>query len=170
MHWLLLTIFLVNQPLMASETDESLTFRGKGTLSDGRGFTSRLIVTIGNRDEGLPLDYRLEFVDGDIEQLKIKLLPPAKDGEQHRGTVEKAGEIVGSWSGGPTTDAETMTIDFSYGDTDVVVVLKFRENRDEDSEDHALIPFVIRASVSKTTANTVISWQDTLRLDFSSIF
>ena len=106
------------------------------------------------------------LVDGDIEQVKIKLLPPAEDGDQDQGSVEIAGKIVGSWTGGPTTDAETMTINFSDDDTEVVVVLKFKE----DEASHVLIPFVIRASVSKITADTTLSWQDTLRLDFTSVF
>lgn len=166
MRYLLLTLLLINQTLSASETGESLTFRGKGQLSDGRAFTSRLIVSIGERDEGLPLDYRLDLADGSTEQIKIKLLPPTEEGEQDQGSVEMAGKVVGSWSGGPTTDAETMTINFSDDDTDIIAVLKFKE----DDASHVLIPFVIRASVSKITADTTLSWQDTLRLDFTSVF
>lgn len=166
MRCLLLTVLLVNLPSPASGVGESLTFRGKGELSDGRVFTSRLIVTIGKRDEGLPLDYQLQFVDGSNTQIKIKLLPPAEDGEQHQGAVEMSGKIVGSWSGGPTTDAESMNINFNDGKTEIIVDLSFKE----DDTSHALIPFVIQASVSKKTADTTISWQDTLRLDFTSVF
>lgn len=166
MRCLLLTLFLINLASLASGAGESLTFRGKGELSDGRVFTSRLIVTISKRDEGLPLDYQLQFVDGSNTQIKIKLLPPAEDGEQHQGSVEMSGEIVGSWSGGPETDAEAMNISFSDGDTDIVVALSFKE----DDTSHALIPFVIQASVIKKTTDTTISWQDTLRLDFTSVF
>ena len=168
MRCLLLALLLIAQS--ASGIGESLTFRGKGKSSDGRVFSSRLVVTIGERAEGLPIDYRLQFVDGNTEQIKIKLLPPAEDGEQHVGEVEVSGNIVGSWSGGPDTDAETMNIEFSDGDTETVIVLKFRENYDEETGEHLSIPFVIRALVNKQSAEATISWQDTLQIDFTSVF